>query len=115
MTLFLIGPAWVWIYSFSFITRWIVAIKLVGEFPPRQYLYVAISYLLLLGFPNGLLHVSAGCDSARSGGTCNLRRGPFGALSGLRAKALDARFETVFSEACNTSVAMLTAFGICSR
>ncbi len=42
------GPSWVWIYSFLYYPM-ILYINLVVE-SPREFIHLAISYILLLGF-----------------------------------------------------------------
>src|SRR5882762_4228954 len=65
-------PRWVWIYSFPYYPV-IVAINW-SVTSPRHFLYVAISYLLLLGFQMAFftfLPVATPLEWR----TCNLRRG----------------------------------------
>src|SRR5437868_9680746 len=65
-------PRWVWIYSFLYYPV-IVAVNWSVS-SPREYLYVALSYVLLLLFQMGfftLLPVATPLE----GRACNLRRG----------------------------------------
>jgi membrane-associated phospholipid phosphatase len=97
-------PRWVWIYSFLYYpvivaVNWSVA-------SPREYLYVAISYMLLLGFQMAfftLLPVATPVEWR----TCNLRRGRSERFLAF-VQSLDARTNSFPS--MHTSVATLTAF-----
>ena len=97
-------PRWVWIYSFLYYPV-IVAVNW-SVTSPRQYLYVAISYLLLLGFQMAfftLLPVATPVEWR----SCNARRGRSERFLAF-VQSLDARSNSFPS--MHTSVATLTAF-----
>jgi membrane-associated phospholipid phosphatase len=96
-------PRWVWIYSFLYYPV-IVAINWSVS-SPRHYLYVAISYLLLLGFQMAFftfLPVATPLEWR----TCNLGRGRSERFLAF-VQSFDARSNSFPS--MHTSVATLTA------
>jgi len=96
-------PRWVWIYSFLYYPV-IVAVNW-SVTSPRQYLYVALSYMLLLGFQMfffTFLPVATPLEWR----TCNARRGKSERFLAF-VQSLDARSNSFPS--MHTSVAALTA------
>jgi len=101
-------PRWVWIYSFLYYPV-IVAVNWSVQ-SPRQYLYVAISYMLLLGFQMAfftLLPVA----TPEQWRACNQRRGRSERFLAF-VQSLDARSNSFPS--MHTSVATLTALHLVS-
>jgi len=101
-------PRWVWIYSFLYYPV-IVAINWSVN-SPRHYLYVAISYVLLLVFQMAfftLLPVATPAEWR----TCNTRRGRSERFLAF-VQSLDARSNSFPS--MHTSVATLTALHLLS-
>jgi len=100
-------PRWVWIYSFLYYPV-IVAVNWSVS-SPREYLYVAISYLLLLILQMAfftLLPVATPLEWR----TCNLRRGRSERFLAF-VQSFDARTNSFPS--MHTSVATLTALHLC--
>jgi membrane-associated phospholipid phosphatase len=97
-------PRWVWIYSFLYYPV-IVAINWSVS-SPRHYLYVALSYLLLLGFQMAFFTFMP-VATPLEWRTCNLRRGRSERFLAF-VQSLDARSNSFPS--MHTSVATLTAF-----
>ncbi|MDB6125854.1 MAG: hypothetical protein JWQ71_4847 [Pedosphaera sp.] len=100
-------PRWVWIYSFLYYPV-IVAINWTVT-SPRHFLYVAISYMLLLGFQMAffmLIPVATPMEWR----TCNVGRGRSERFLAFVQK-FDARSNSFPS--MHTSVAMLTALHLC--
>src|SRR5437868_9463668 len=65
-------PRWVWIYSFLYYPV-IVAVNWSVQ-SPREYLYVALSYMLLLGFQMAFFTFLP-VETPEEWRTCNARRG----------------------------------------
>jgi|SRR5439155_10803262 len=96
-------PRWVWIYSFLYYPV-IVAINWAVT-SPRHYLYVALSYLLLLGFQMAFFTWLPVATPA-AWRACNLRRGSSERFLAF-VQSFDARSNSFPS--MHTSVAALTA------
>jgi len=96
-------PRWVWIYSFLYYPV-IVAVN-CSVSSPREYLYVALSYLLLLLFQMAFFTVVP-VATPLEWRTCNLRRG-----RSERFLAFVQRFDAPTNSfpSMHTSVATLTA------
>src|SRR5437773_8736901 len=94
-------PRWVWIYSFLYYPVIVAVNWSVGS--PRQYLYVALSYLILLGFQMACFTLLPVATPAawRAG---NLRRGRSERFLAL-VQSFDARSNSFPS--MHTSVATL--------
>ena len=97
------SPRWVWIYSFLYYTV-IVAINWTVT-SPRQFLYVAISYMLLLGFQM-LFFVFLPVATPAEWRTCTTGRGRSERFLAF-VQNFDARSNSFPS--MHTSVATLTA------
>lgn len=96
-------PRWVWIYSFLYYPV-IVAINWTVA-SPRQFLYVAISYMVLLGFQM-LFFVFLPVTTPVEWRTCNAGRGRSERFLAF-VQSFDGRSNSFPS--MHTSVAMLTA------
>src|SRR5438552_10083117 len=97
-------PRWVWIYSFLYYPV-IVAVNWSVS-SPREYLYVALSYLLLLLFQMAFFTVVP-VATPLEWRTCNLRRGRSERFLAF-VQTFDAPTNSFPS--MHTSVATLTAF-----
>ena len=97
-------PRWVWIYSFLYYPV-IVAVNWSVR-SSREYLYVAISYLVLLGCQMACFTLFP-VATPESWRTCNVRRGRSERFLAF-VQTLDARSNSFPS--MHTSVATLTAF-----
>jgi len=96
-------PRWVWIYSFLYYPVIVAMNWAVGS--PRQYLYVALSYMLLLGFQM-LFFTFLPVATPVEWRTCNTKRGRSERFLAL-VQSLDGRSNSFPS--MHTSVATLTA------